>query len=121
MSDPTIVLDFSEEQKEQDCPLLYVEVPQGEIAPGDALEVRLWGPEELLQGWNLCAAHESLGPGRLGGLTRQEALYSQQLNLAAATVAPLEYPFVETVSVTALTPLVWVDPAAPHPPAIWQP
>ncbi len=113
----TLVLDFSGQQSEEECPLLYLEVPQDEVTPGDELELRLWGAVSSLGGWSLMCCHEPLGPGIMGRLSEPE--YTQQLDFAASTHARLDYPFMSIGRVETLTPLVRIDAAAPCPPKLW--
>ncbi len=113
----TLVLDFGQAGSQEECPLLYVEVPQDEVAAGDAVEIRLWGPQSALRGWSLTCFHQSLGPGVPGRL--QDTAWTQQLDFAATDHAQLEYPFTAITKVETLTPLVSIDPDAPCPPRLW--
>lgn len=113
----TLVLDFSQEA-ENPYPLLYLEVPDATVTPGEEVEIRLWGTLEKLSGWTLCMQQTPLGAGELGQLA--EPLYTQQVDLAAENDAALEYPFTALTKVTPLTPLTYVDPDEPFPPKLWR-
>jgi len=114
----TLVLEYDEEQRSEECPLMYVEIPENEVGPGDEVEIRLWGPAENLSGWSLCIFGDSLGSGELQSLENPE--FIQQVDLVESLEAQLEYPLMQLTHVTALTPLVCIDSQTPYPPLIWQ-
>lgn len=60
----SLVLDFSGAQS-QDCGALLLEFPTAQVAVGDAVEIRLWGEPDLLDGWRLLAGTQNLGVGQL--------------------------------------------------------
>lgn len=117
MSTSTLVLNF-EDTASDECPLMYVEVPEKEVRPGDSLEIRLWGPIDRLTGWNLCVFGQSLGPGRLRMI--DDPQHTEYVDLAETLEAQLEYPVVSFTTITATSPLAWIEPDAPWPPKVWQ-
>jgi len=118
MSTATLVLDFGQ-QAGQECPLLYVEVPESQVRAGEELAIRLWGSLERLEGWTLCVFGKSLGTGTLGQLEADEREWQEQVDFAASTASEqLEYPFVRVVGAETLTPIAWIDPERPQPPRV---
>lgn len=113
----TLVLDF-EDESSQECPLMYIEIPENQVQPGDQVEIRLWGPQEQLAGWSLCVFGEPLGSGELG--TLQDPVFTQQVDLPETLEAELEYPITELTEVLCLTPLTFIDAQTPWPPVVWQ-
>lgn len=114
----TLVLEYGEEQRSEECPLMYVEIPENEVGPGDEVEIRLWGPAENLSGWSLCIFSDSLGSGELKSL--ENPAFVQQVDLVESLDAQLEYPIMQLSHVTALTPLVCIAPQTPCPPQRWK-
>lgn len=114
----TLVLDFGEEESSEDCPLMYVEIPENEVQAGDEVEIRLWGPAENLQDWTLCAFGQSLGTGTVKSLKNPD--YTEQVDLAESLEAQLEYPLLRFLKVMALTPLTYIDENKPFPPKTWR-
>jgi len=114
----TLVLDFGQAESGDECPLMYVEIPEKEVAPGDAVEIRLWGPAERLRGWSLCVFGQSLGAGRLCAI--ENAGFAEHVSLAESLAAQLAYPVMRFTSVTARTPLACIREDAPYPPVVWM-
>lgn len=114
----TLVIDYQQEGQEQDCPAMYVEVPENQVQAGDEVEIRLWGPLHRLQGWSLCVFDQSLGVGELQQLQNPE--FTQQVDLPEKLDAQLEYPMDQLTRVKALTPLAFIPSDRPYPPEVWK-
>lgn len=115
----SLILDFDEEPESGTvCSGLKLEVPEKEIAIGDAVEIKLWGPLELLEGWRLLRGVENLGPGELVAEGESLELSSpqaeleagseieEQVSFAGASEANLEWPVFALTRKVALTELL---------------
>jgi len=115
----SLIVDFSKKPDTgATCSGLKLEVPKNEVAIGDSVEIRLWGPLELLGGWWLMRAMENLGPGALvsdviGDTPSADesagALVFEQVSFAATSEAQLEWPAFSLVRAVAVTELLALD------------
>jgi hypothetical protein len=93
------------------CGALKLEVPDGEVSYGDAIEIRLRaGAPDLLTGWSLLAGTTSLGTGDLVE-DGDELETQEQVDLAEEYEAQLEWPATGLHQVEALTELFALDAA----------
>lgn len=119
----SLLLDFSEKEEEESCSGLLLQIPEQEVAVGDAVEVRLWGAELLLnESWTLYQGGMSLGVGEIvydwsyvpdgqGGLVPESTdagVFEQVVTFEDSCEAQLDLPFQELVFMKALTQLCYI-------------
>ncbi len=119
----SLLLDFSETDEDSSSGLL-LQVPEQEVAVGDAVEILLWGVEQLLDAsWVLYQGGASLGVGKIvydwsyvsdgaGGLepeSDEAGVFEQTVTFDDSYEEQLDLPFMELVSVKALSSLCYLD------------
>lgn len=112
----TLVLDFGDETTALDCPRFKLEVPEDEVAIGDEVEIRLWGPPGDLTGWELLRETVSLGVGQRK--TTTEVALTEDVSFENEDYAALEWPVNSITRIKTMTnvlklvddrPVIWAN------------